>query len=423
MNDPDLHALGNCRAGQEACVAGHWGACSVQPAAKDGCTIGDDATCNGRPNEGCACVDGATQPCGPAAETGICKRGTQTCTGAAWGACVGAVTTQPRDCTSSADNDCNGTADNLDASCACPANTTGACPGNNTGPCKSGTRTCVLATNKGSTSWSTTCTGAVLPAAADTCDSGNDANCNGMPNEGCQCINGSPPKACACGTQSCSNGKLGACVVSCSGSTPVCLNSTCVGCTSDANCTGARPSCDLSTHTCVCRRKSVANILPTPGFDTMAQTVGIWIDADTILGTVWSDARLAPGSDADGCPESGSVFGTVQATSPCVAVTPGGLYHFGLKYKNATAADPGENCQIIAYSDAGCPFSGGFSQMSPSLILQPSTAWKSASISWTIPPTLNQARVTCNYGISGGPGSGVNSYIDQLYLNASADSF
>jgi hypothetical protein len=57
--------------------------------------------------------------------------------------------------------------------------------------------------------------GQVLPAAADTCSRGNDANCNGVPNEGCQCINEDSPLACPCGTQTCTNGKLNACVTTC----------------------------------------------------------------------------------------------------------------------------------------------------------------------------------------------------------------
>src|SRR5450432_3705303 len=52
-DDPDLRALGNCGQGMEICGSGHWGPCSVQPATKDLCTlVGDDANCDGRPNDG-----------------------------------------------------------------------------------------------------------------------------------------------------------------------------------------------------------------------------------------------------------------------------------------------------------------------------------------------------------------------------------
>ena len=136
---------------------------SVDAASADAASIdtggGDAATCNGKP---CLCVDGAQQPCGPAANVGICKRGTQTCTGGAWGACTGAITSAGRDCTSAADNDCDGLPDNtLDAVCVCAATTTQPCDQHvgmdGKGRCKAGTQTCVVATdrkpsNNGSTS-------------------------------------------------------------------------------------------------------------------------------------------------------------------------------------------------------------------------------------------------------------------------------
>jgi hypothetical protein len=152
----------------------------------------------------------------------------------------------------------------------------------------------------------------------------------------------------------------------------------------------------------------------------MAQTSGIWIDSDTVLGTQWT-----PLEDADGCPESGSVFGTVQLTSPCVPVSAGGNYRFGVKYKNASSVDPMEVCYFVVYTDPSCPTNGniGFQMSSPPLPLPPSTSWNSASSSMVVPANFVAGAVSCSYGTSGGPGSGVNSYIDQVYLNASANSF
>jgi hypothetical protein len=174
----------------------------------------------------------------------------------------------------------------------------------------------------------------------------------------------------------------------------------------------------MSTHKCACRRKSAGNLLMNPGFDTMAQVVPSWIDADEILGTVWTP------EDSDGCPESGSIFGNVQATSNCVPVSPGVLYHFGLRFKSASALDPMEMCRMVAYTDPSCQVTGmSFSLVSPSLLLPLSTSWKTASSSWVVPPTFVAAIVACGYGASGFPGSGANSYIDQVYLNAIADSF
>lgn len=224
-DDPDLKALGNCGGGVELCGAGHWGACSVVPASKDSCAlIGDDATCNGQPNEGCPCVDGNQQPCGPAGNIGICKRGTQTCAGGAWGACMGAIYAAARDCTSAADNDCDGLPDNtLDAVCVCAATTARPCGQHagqdGKGRCTAGTQTCVVATDRKTSAWGT-CTGSIGPAAADACTPGNDDNCNGNPNEGCTCVEGStqgcgPAAAvgiCKKGSQTCTGAVWGACV-------------------------------------------------------------------------------------------------------------------------------------------------------------------------------------------------------------------
>jgi hypothetical protein len=80
-------ALGNCAAGTTKCVSGSWGACSIVPAASDTCNSGDDASCNGKVNEGCACINGQTQACGTSG-TG-CTLGSQTCAAGAYGGCGG----------------------------------------------------------------------------------------------------------------------------------------------------------------------------------------------------------------------------------------------------------------------------------------------------------------------------------------------
>ena len=171
---------------------------------------------------------------------GIAASGGAVATGGVVGT-GGATTCQSktRDCTSSLDNDCNGTPDNQDSTCVCPSGTSGPCPGNNNPPCKSGTRTCILSADKTSTAWSTTCVGQVLPAAADTCSRGNDANCNGVPNEGCQCINEDSPLTCPCGTQTCTNGHLGACVTTCTATQTCSSAGQCVCNGTLAPCNGA----------------------------------------------------------------------------------------------------------------------------------------------------------------------------------------
>ncbi|HYP97681.1 MAG TPA: collagen-like protein [Polyangiaceae bacterium] len=77
------------------------------------------------------------------------------------------------------------------------------------GPCGAGTQFCMV----GAT-WSAC---SIKPAAVDTCEKGNDDNCDGIPNQGCKCINGETKQACGpCndGTRVCTDGKAdqyGAC--------------------------------------------------------------------------------------------------------------------------------------------------------------------------------------------------------------------
>jgi hypothetical protein len=68
---------------------------------------------------------------------------------------------------------------------------------------------------------------ACRPDAADTCKAGDDSNCNGVPNEGCACIDGFSAScqtalgakgACATGTARCAGGKWGACSIQPKGS-------------------------------------------------------------------------------------------------------------------------------------------------------------------------------------------------------------
>jgi len=182
--------MGRCASGTELCSGGQWGPCSIAPAAADRCDMaGDDSNCDGKANDGCTCTNGATQPCGPAMNQGLCKQGTQTCGNSAWGACTGAVYAKPRDCTSSTDNDCDGKPDNtIDNVCQCgPVNgirTCGTHPQDGIGACKAGSQTCTAGAGNSTTAWGA-CGGSVGPAASDTCQAGDDSNCNGVKNEGC----------------------------------------------------------------------------------------------------------------------------------------------------------------------------------------------------------------------------------------------
>jgi hypothetical protein len=121
-------------------------------------------------------------------------------------------------CGDGLDNNCDGV---IDEGCNCQPGKVSSCyrgpvETRSKGKCTDGTMTCVGSGEFGK--WGP-CTGDVLPEA-EVCDpAGLDENCNGTPNEMCECSAGSPPVECgssavgACkkGKQECVDGKLGPC--------------------------------------------------------------------------------------------------------------------------------------------------------------------------------------------------------------------
>src|SRR6185436_5637570 len=138
----------------------------------------------------------------PDTDTGICQRGTSTCRNGAFGACQGAVIAGRRDCSSAQDNDCDGLPDNtVDSICTCiigDTQTCGAHPDRDgNGACRAGTQVC-QAGAQNVTSRFGACNGSVGPAQRDLCTvRGDDSDCNGMPNGGCQCIAGGGNAPCS----------------------------------------------------------------------------------------------------------------------------------------------------------------------------------------------------------------------------------
>ena len=139
-------------------------------------------------------------------------------------ACSGAVLPGPRNCASAEDNDCDGRPDNtLDDVCRCTIGAVEPCdphPGlDGRGPCRAGSRTCIAGEGNLASDWNT-CTGSVAPGTADSCTLvGDDGNCNGIPNEGCTCIEGQTigcgPETdnglCERGTSTCVGGRFSDC--------------------------------------------------------------------------------------------------------------------------------------------------------------------------------------------------------------------
>jgi len=165
-------------------------------AERETCNNGLDDNCEGRVDEGCACLPGQMQPCydGPAerAGRGVCTFGTQRCEGVGefgtWSACTGSGQPRPVVCGMGMDFNCNG---RIDEGCACAPGTTRRCYSgrmgtDGVGACRAGSQTCRMV---GAGSEWGTCDGEVLPAARDLCD-GVDRDCDGNPYTGCACMVG-----------------------------------------------------------------------------------------------------------------------------------------------------------------------------------------------------------------------------------------
>lgn len=183
----------------------------------DRCGDDVDQDCSGTPDDGvlknggtCVCTPKESRQCGT--DVGNCSVGQQKCTDdGQWGACEGGITAKTNDtCLAGNDDNCNG---NPNEGCECLTGNTLSC-GSSLGTCEKGTRTCGADGTWGE------CVGEVAPAEKDSCAvQGNDDNCNGVANEGCDCIAGaldtcgSSVGSCKQGTRTCTTeGWWGGCV-------------------------------------------------------------------------------------------------------------------------------------------------------------------------------------------------------------------
>jgi hypothetical protein len=221
---------GACVLGTRTCANGQFGQCvgAVNPAARD-CRSQQDNDCDSRADNTrdnvCQCAIGSTQTCQthPGQDgIGRCSAGSQTCVAGAgnsssnFGNCTGSVGPIARDCRSQQDNDCDGRPDNMrDNVCTCTIGQTQPCqqhPQDGVGRCRAGSQTCVAGNNNSSTLFGA-CNGSVGPAQRDACTSVNDDDCDGLTNDGCQCVSSRGNADCS-GNPDASrcNGATGQCV-------------------------------------------------------------------------------------------------------------------------------------------------------------------------------------------------------------------
>ncbi len=184
--------MGICTNTTQNCIMGVPQQCMpLPPEPLEKCN-GTDDNCNGIIDEGCMCVDGNMQSCytGPqnTNNVGSCHGGTQTCSGGAWGPCVGEVLPIPETC-NALDDDCNGLTDDGLGTSVCGV-----------GACQKVSPNCVAGVPQ-------MCQPG--PPSAETCD-GIDNDCNNQIDDGLGTISCGLGE-CANTVPSCKNGQPNVC--------------------------------------------------------------------------------------------------------------------------------------------------------------------------------------------------------------------
>lgn len=161
-------------------------------------------------------------------------------------------------------------------------------------------------------------------------------------------------------------------------------------CLTDQHCSGATPSCDPSTNTCVCRRPSAGNLLKNPGFD------------GSFSG--WTTYTATLGADSEGCSGSNSGYVDNDEADPeqCVPLTGGTACYFGGKFKGGYA---GNFFRLRFFTGDNCTGTG---DNTLDLNLVGSTDWAPLWMDLVAPTGTKSVQVGFY---------GMQQYFDQLYLN------
>lgn len=288
---------------------------------------------------------------------------------------------------------------------------------NGTTSCSTGVQTCTETTNKiantlcgaGASCSGMTKTNAAACDGAGTCSTSTQGcpnGCNAAKTDCLVCNSGQTACSGACVDTTSNAAHCGPSCGACGAAAPVCVNSSCVQCTSDSYCSGNKPSCDVPNHTCICRQPSPGNVISDGGFDT---DLGSW-RFDPGTGVSWK------AEDSEGCQGSGSLYAVdpnLYALSRCLKVTPGVPYFFGFKYKYGISADSSVFCYLTPYKDSICSI-GADEDTAPGVIPPRSTTWSSTSTSWVVYPDSPYATVSCPLK---------DASVDQVYLNQNLNSF
>jgi hypothetical protein len=110
----ETDGVGECARGTRDCGSDPWGACegytlpSPERCGRTGQGNGLDEDCDGVVDEGCVCIEGASELCGDAG--GLCEYGVRTCENGLWSNCVGGLAPATESCNGE-DDDCDGLAD------------------------------------------------------------------------------------------------------------------------------------------------------------------------------------------------------------------------------------------------------------------------------------------------------------------------
>jgi len=250
--------------------------------------------------------------------------------------------------------------------------------------------------------------GASCDDAANLCITGRTCQagvCTGGTAKTCTPAACQTGESCSAGNCSFSNATDGTLDSTCPLSTQKrCYNGECVQCTIDSHCSGSTPSCNTTTHTCVCRVPSSGNVVKNPGF---SKVLGL---------SQWHQNGIAvsySNDDADGCADSGSAYSASDNQSDwwqCVTVLGSTRYYAGAKFKlDATSNSCG--CDGVFNTDQNCTQPLNYGESTSLFYASQASGWQSDTSSFTTDISARSIYITCMM---------TGCKMDQVYINTTS---